>query len=192
MTVCKTDLHQPPAMPMSLVKPLHCDVFVSGGGISGCFAAVSAAREGASVILCQDRSVLGGNASSEIRMHIVGADSNGYRNGFPMEVEAREGGLVEELRLRQAVENPARSPHGMDLALYEMVRNEPNITLLLDTFVKSGAAEGDRLKSVQKVVNNYQRQRVHQFAPIRVKKLRLKVNSSHGITEARVFEIRCE
>lgn len=136
---------------MSLVKTLQCDVFVSGGGISGCFAAMSAAREGATVILCQDRSVLGGNASSEIRMHIVGADSNGYRNGFPMEVEAREGGLVEELRLRQAVENPARSPHGMDLALYEMVRNEPNITLLLDTFVKSGVAEGDRLKTVHAV-----------------------------------------
>lgn len=127
-------------------KSLQCDILVVGGGLSGCCAALSAAREGATVILCQDRSVLGGNASSEIRMHIVGADSNGYRNGRPVEVEAREGGLIEELRLRQAAENPTRSPHGMDLILYDMIRSEPNITLLLDTHVRCGKTKGNLLQ----------------------------------------------
>jgi len=128
------------------MQSLSCDVLVVGGGISGCCAAIAAAREGASVILCQDRSVLGGNASSEIRMHIVGADSNGYRNGQALEVEAREGGLIEEIRLRQTVENPARSPHGIDLALYDMIREESNILLLLDTYVTSGVVEGGFLR----------------------------------------------
>lgn len=44
------------------------DLCVVGGGMAGLIAAVSAARRGAKVVLMQDRPVLGGNASSEIRM----------------------------------------------------------------------------------------------------------------------------
>ena len=76
---------------------LECDVLIAGGGPAGVPCALAAARNGANVILCQDRSVLGGNASSEIRMHIVGADSHGSRAGW------REGGLIEEIRLEDAV-----------------------------------------------------------------------------------------
>ncbi|HIM57155.1 MAG TPA: FAD-dependent oxidoreductase, partial [Candidatus Latescibacteria bacterium] len=54
---------------------LPCDVLVAGGGPAGVPCALAAARGGARVILCQDRPVLGGNASSEVRMHIVGADA---------------------------------------------------------------------------------------------------------------------
>ena len=50
----------------------EADVIVCGGGLAGVCAAVSAARHGAKVILIQDRSMLGGNASSEKRMGIVG------------------------------------------------------------------------------------------------------------------------
>ena len=46
------------------------DICVVGGGIGGLFTAISAARHGAKVALMQDRPVLGGNASSEIRMWI--------------------------------------------------------------------------------------------------------------------------
>jgi hypothetical protein len=127
---------------------LNTDILVCGGGAGGVSAAIAAARAGAKVILCQNRSVLGGNASSEIRMHIVGADANGFRNKYPMQTEARESGLVEELRLRQACENPARSPHGIDLVLYDMVRSEPNITLLLDTHVSAAKVEGGRIVSI--------------------------------------------
>ena len=55
---------------------LNCDVLVAGGGPAGIACAISAARNGSKVILCHDRSVLGGNASSEVRMHIVGADGS--------------------------------------------------------------------------------------------------------------------
>lgn len=44
-----------------------CDICVAGGGLSGTIAALSAARKGLKVVLIQDRPVLGGNSSSEIR-----------------------------------------------------------------------------------------------------------------------------
>ncbi|MFA0773548.1 MAG: hypothetical protein KEFWMYNX_001573, partial [Candidatus Fervidibacter sp.] len=110
-------------------KELEADVVVVGGGMAGVCAAIAAARNGASVVLMQDRPVLGGNASSEIRMHIVGADCHGSRN----DTDSRESGILEELRLEDAVRNPQRSFSLWDLLLYEWVRREPNITLLLNT-----------------------------------------------------------
>ena len=54
-------------------KVHNVDICVVGGGIGGMFTAISAARQGARVALMHDRPVLGGNASSEIRMWISGA-----------------------------------------------------------------------------------------------------------------------
>lgn len=54
------------------------EIVVVGGGMAGLCAAIAAAREGSSVALVHNRPVLGGNASSEIRMHIVGADYHGH------------------------------------------------------------------------------------------------------------------
>ncbi len=120
-------------------QQLGCDVFVAGGGLAGVCCALAAARLGAQVILCQDRSVLGGNASSEVRMHIVGA--TGLRGGQALETELREGGLIEEIRLDLAVLNPQRSPSMMDLVLYDKCRREPNLRLLLNTAVVGAAVE---------------------------------------------------
>ena len=50
------------------VKRHTADICVIGGGIGGMFTAISASRRGAKVVLMHDRPVLGGNASSEIRM----------------------------------------------------------------------------------------------------------------------------
>ena len=116
-----------PSEPNLRLVDLTCDFFVAGGGMAGVCAAVAAARHGAKVILCQDRSRLGGNSSSEVKMHIVGADMSGGRPGW------REGGLIEEFRLDEAVSNPQRSREMWDLLLYDKVKSEPNITLLLDT-----------------------------------------------------------
>ncbi len=110
-------------------KNLDADVVVVGGGMAGVCAAIAAARNGASVVLIQDRPVLGGNSSSEIRMHIVGADCHGSRN----DTDARETGILEELRLECAVRNPQRSASMWDLLLYEWIKREPNIVLLLNT-----------------------------------------------------------
>lgn len=51
------------------------DLVVAGGGIAGMCAAVAAARDGARVALVQDRAVFGGNASSEVRVHVFGSPS---------------------------------------------------------------------------------------------------------------------
>ncbi len=110
-------------------KSLDADVVVVGGGMAGVCAAIAAARNGASVVLIQDRPVLGGNSSSEIRMHIVGADCSGRRN----DTDSRETGILEELRLEDAVRNPQRSFNMWDLLLYEWVKREHNITLMLNT-----------------------------------------------------------
>ncbi len=120
-------------------KDLEADVVVVGGGMAGVCAAIAAARNGASVLLVQDRPVLGGNSSSEVRMHIVGADCHGSRN----DTDSRESGLLEELRLEDAVRNPQRSFSMWDLLLYEWVRREPNITLLLNTACVGVQMAGD-------------------------------------------------
>lgn len=119
------------------VVDVETDVLVCGGGMAGVCAAISAARHGARVLLVQDRSRLGGNASSEIKMHIVGADCHGSRAGW------REGGLIEEIRLEDAARNPHRAYELFDLLLYDKCMREPNLTLLLDSSVfRAEVADG--------------------------------------------------
>ncbi|MFO7974670.1 MAG: FAD-dependent oxidoreductase [Candidatus Hydrogenedentota bacterium] len=123
---------------------LSCDVLVAGGGPAGVPCALAAARLGAKVILCQDRSVLGGNASSEIRMHIVGADCSGGR-GAELATETREGGIIEEIRLDTAVQNPQRSASMLDLILYDKCRTESNLQLMLNTAIVGAKTQGKRI-----------------------------------------------
>ncbi|HVF10838.1 MAG TPA: FAD-dependent oxidoreductase [Abditibacteriaceae bacterium] len=130
---------------MSEEHVLECDVLVAGGGPAGVPCALAAARNGAKVILCHDRAVLGGNASSEIRMHIVGADCSGGR-GVELETEAREGGIIEEIRLELSTRNPQRSASMLDLILYEKCRAETNLTLLLETAVTAAEVENTQIK----------------------------------------------
>lgn len=124
---------------MTLVD-LETDVLVAGGGLAGVLAAVAAARHGARVVLVQDRSRLGGNSSSEVKMHVVGANSHKSRPGW------REGGLLEEFRLEDAVNNPQRCWEMWDLLLYDKVISEPNITLLLDTVVYRASVKDGRIE----------------------------------------------
>jgi len=118
---------------------IKTDVFVAGGGMAGVCAAISAARNGAKVVLCHDRPVLGGNASSEIRMHICGADGN---RGIPLETEVREGGIIEEIRLECAVRNAQCSASMLDLILYEKCMAEDNLALFLNTTVNTAKTKG--------------------------------------------------
>ena len=115
------------------------DLLVCGGGMSGVCAAIAAARNGAKTLLVQDRSRLGGNASSEIKMHIVGADMHGSRSGW------REGGLIEEIRLEDAARNPHRSWELFDLLLYDLCMREENLELLLDTSIYAATTEEGKI-----------------------------------------------
>ena len=132
------EVHEP---NMALVD-LETDLLVAGGGLAGVCAAIAAARHGLRVILLQDRSRLGGNSSSEVKMHVVGANCHKGRPGW------REGGLIEELRLEDAVRNPQRSWEMWDLLLYDKVVSEPNITLLLETVLYRAAVEDGRIRHV--------------------------------------------
>ncbi len=129
--------------PHMRLVDLEADLLVAGGGMAGVCAAVAAARHGAKVVLLQDRSRLGGNASSEVKMHIVGANSHKSRPGW------REGGLLEEFRLDDAVGNPHRSFELWDLLLYDKVVSEPNITLLLETTLYAASVRDGRIEHVR-------------------------------------------
>jgi hypothetical protein len=138
----------PPNAPMAATElhmrevRLDADVLVAGGGLAGVCAAISAARHGAHVVLVQDRSRLGGNSSSEVKMHVVGANNHTARPGW------RESGLIEELRLADAVNNPQRSWELWDLLLYDKVVSEPNITLLLETTVYAATVKDGKIVEV--------------------------------------------
>ncbi len=54
------------------------DLVVVGGGVAGMCAAVVAARRGVTVALIQDRPMVGGNNSSEVRMHLSGTARSNY------------------------------------------------------------------------------------------------------------------
>ncbi|MCU1232591.1 MAG: fumarate reductase, partial [Candidatus Solibacter sp.] len=119
--------------------PLQTDLVVGGGGIAGTCAAVTAARAGLRVVLVQDRPVLGGNASSEVRLWMLGATSHmGNNNRW-----AREGGLVDEILVENLYRNPEGNPLILDTILLEKVRTEANITLLLNTALDGVEKSGD-------------------------------------------------
>lgn len=110
---------------------LEADLIISGGGMSGLCASITAAREGLKVVLVQDRPVLGGNASSEVRLWILGATSHmGNNNRW-----AREGGVIDELLVENLYRNKEGNALIFDTILLEKVTEEPNITLLLNTAV---------------------------------------------------------
>jgi len=126
---------------------LDADLAVVGGGMAGVCAAITAARAGIKVILIQDRPVLGGNASSEVRLWILGATSHmGNNNRW-----AREGGVIDEILLENLYRNKEGNTLIFDTILLEKVTNEAGITLLLNTAVydleKSDAITIKKLKA---------------------------------------------
>jgi hypothetical protein len=136
-------LEQPlAAEPNMRFVPLEADVCIAGGGLAGVCAAIAAARNGAKVVLIQDRSRFGGNSSSEVKMHVVGANCHKGRPGW------RESGLIEELRLDDAVGNPQRCWELWDLLLYDKLVREPNVTLLLETILYSVRMEKDEIREI--------------------------------------------
>ena len=110
---------------------LRADYVIAGGGMTGVCSAITAARAGARVILVQDRPVLGGNASSEVRLWVLGATSHmGNNNRW-----SREGGVLDEILVENTFRNKEGNPVLFDMVLMDKVLAEKNITLLLNTVV---------------------------------------------------------
>lgn len=125
---------------------MSTDLVITGGGLSGTCAAITAARQGLKVVLVQDRPVLGGNASSEVRLWILGATSHmGNNNRW-----SREGGVIDELLVENTYQNPEGNPIILDMILLDKVIQEPNITLLLNTAVYEVEKAGpDTIRSLK-------------------------------------------
>ena len=117
----------------------EADLCVVGGGLAGTCAAVAAARRGIRVVLMQDRPVLGGNASGEIRMWVCGA--HGDNN--------RETGIIEEMELENFYRNTGLSYSVWDSVVYEKAMLEPNLTLLLNCTCQEAMMEGRRIAAVK-------------------------------------------
>jgi len=115
------------------------DVCVVGGGMAGLCAAVASARRGARTVLIHDRPVLGGNASSEIRMWICGA--HGPHN--------KETGILEEIQLENLYRNADASFAIWDSVLYEKAFFQPGLTTLLNTTVHDAVVDGEAIHAVK-------------------------------------------
>jgi hypothetical protein len=127
------------------LQRLTADLVIVGGGLAGTCAAITAARSGTGVVLVQDRPVLGGNASSEVRLWILGATSHmGNNNRW-----AREGGIVDEILTENTYRNPEGNPYVLDALLLEKTVAEPNITLLLNTAVYELEKQGDEIRTLR-------------------------------------------
>jgi hypothetical protein len=114
------------------------DLCVVGGGMAGLIASVAAARRGASVLLIHDRPVLGGNASSEVRMWICGAHGH----------HRKETGILEEIQLLNLSRNSDGNYSVWDSVLYEFAKMTPGLTTLLNCSCNDLAMEGDRITAL--------------------------------------------
>lgn len=128
-------------------ETVQTDVTVIGGGLAGVCAAIAAARLGQSVSLVNNRPVLGGNSSSEVRVWVCGATSHGIHR------YARETGIMGELFVENQYRNKDGNPYLWDMVVLEAVQAEPNIQLFLNTDVHEAEADeeeggGRRIRSV--------------------------------------------
>ncbi|UCG59037.1 MAG: FAD-dependent oxidoreductase, partial [Phycisphaerales bacterium] len=115
------------------------DLVVVGGGIAGTCTAVSASRLGLRVALIQNRPVLGGNNSSEVRVHL-----NGKINLPPYPAL---GDVVRELDTGYRG-NAQPAFHYDDQKKLDVVRAEKNIHLFLNTHAFRVEKDGDRIVAV--------------------------------------------
>ncbi len=124
---------------------VQADLVITGGGMAGTCCAITAARAGIQVVLVQDRPVLGGNASSEVRLWILGATSHmGNNNRW-----AREGGVIDEILTENLYRNREGNPLILDTILLEKITREENIRLLLNTAVYDLEKNGpDKIRKV--------------------------------------------
>lgn len=108
------------------------DLVVVGGGLAGCGAAVAAARQGVKVALINDRPVLGGNASKEIRVHTEGLEF--YT-------------IVQELSTVWYPNGDAGAIQATD-TIEMVVRGEKNIRVFPNTRAYTVNKQGNKITSV--------------------------------------------
>lgn len=118
------------------------DVIVVGGGMAGVCAAISSARHGAKTALVHARPMLGGNASSEIRIHISGADQS------LKQAQYADTGLVYELMLRNKAVNDHYNYTIWDGVLFEAAAKEENLEVFYNTVMYDCEMDGSKITSI--------------------------------------------
>ena len=104
--------------------------------------AIASARHGAKTALVQDRPVLGGNASSEIRMHIVGASSHAAKK------DLAETGILMEILLENKRVNDYYNYSVWDRVLFTAIREQKNLSMFLNTTMHDVDTEGHRITAI--------------------------------------------
>lgn len=137
----------------------YYDVIVVGGGMAGIGAAISAARQGAKTALVHARPVLGGNASSEIRIHISGADQGMKQPDYA------EAGLLYELMLENKRCNDHFNYSIWDAVLFDAAKKQQNLTVYYNTTMYDADVEDDVIKSIY-CVQETTEMRYRLFAPL--------------------------
>ena len=123
-------------------KEASFDVIVVGGGMTGMCAAIASARHGAKTALVQERPVFGGNASSEIRMHICGASAN------MVKPNAEETGILREILLENKRVNDYYNYSVWDRVLFTAIREQKNLSMFLNTTMHDVDTEGHRITAI--------------------------------------------
>ena len=118
------------------------DLIVVGGGMSGLCAAIAAAKHGSHVALIHARPVLGGNASSEIRIHISGADQSLKQPDYA------EGGMLYELMLENKKANPNFCYSIWDMVLFDAVKKQKNLDVYFNTVMYDAESEDDTITAI--------------------------------------------
>lgn len=147
----------------------HYDLVVVGGGIAGCCAAISAARLGCSVALIQNRPVLGGNNSSEVRVGLSGLISQqpypnlgnlldelggvGFWNNWEAEqdsttVRSRQIKNILKKHPEKLTHNAGPASNYEDEKKFKLICSHKNINLFLNTQVINVKKEGNVIKAV--------------------------------------------
>jgi len=139
---------------------ITADITIAGGGLAGVCAAIAAARQGRTVSLIQNRPVLGGNSSSEIRVWTRGSTGGG--NLF-----SEEMGILGELKLANQYKNPEGNPILWDEILLDAVYQEHAISLFLNTLVVDVTHQDGHIQSLTALEINSER-RFQFLSPVYV------------------------
>ena len=129
------------------------DFVVAGGGVAGMCAAVAAARQGLKVALIHDRPVLGGNNSSEVRVHLGGSIECGP---YP-----ELGNLIKEFGHTKKG-NAKSAENYEDSKKMTLVENEKNISLFLNCHVTDVEMKDGKISAL--LARNTETGRLMRFA----------------------------
>lgn len=118
------------------------DFVIVGAGMSGLCAAIAAARNGARVALIQDRYILGGNNSSEVRVGLGGQ--------INVDPYPSLGYILNEIG-PDRYGNARGAHHYQDWKKWDVIAAEPNITLFAGYTVDKVELDGKSIKAVEAV-----------------------------------------